>query len=177
MIDIQSNLSPKGKIRLRVCGILQNGNSIALVKHKRFFNNKHFPEEAWILPGGALEFGESIENGVKREVLEETGILCSVGKLLFIKELIFPYETQNTGCADFHSLTLGFHCLAVEGELKTGYDPEFNLSEQLILETKWLEVKDFDREPLFPPFLNHFLKEGIENGFQTMNFSFFTGAE
>lgn len=36
----------------------------------------------WNFPGGVVEKGESFEKGAEREVLEETGIRCSVEELL-----------------------------------------------------------------------------------------------
>lgn len=39
----------------------------------------------WGLPGGALEYGETSENAVIREVWEETGLQVEVEKLLFNK--------------------------------------------------------------------------------------------
>ena len=37
----------------------------------------------WSLPGGALELGETLEAGVAREILEETGLVVDVGPLVF----------------------------------------------------------------------------------------------
>ena len=42
------------------------------------------------LPGGHIEFGDTIEDTIAREMLEETGIPAKVGKLLFIRQLIVP---------------------------------------------------------------------------------------
>lgn len=39
----------------------------------------------WGLPGGSLEYGETPEDGVVREVWEETGLKISIEKLLLIK--------------------------------------------------------------------------------------------
>ncbi|MBU0530526.1 MAG: NUDIX hydrolase, partial [Nanoarchaeota archaeon] len=36
----------------------------------------------WALPGGFLRFGETLEEGTKREVLEETGLNISPGELI-----------------------------------------------------------------------------------------------
>ncbi len=40
----------------------------------------------WSLPGGALEYGETIEQCMVREVKEETGIDVQVGELLYITD-------------------------------------------------------------------------------------------
>ena len=37
--------------------------------------------DQWEAPGGVLELGESFENGVRREVLEETGLTITVERL------------------------------------------------------------------------------------------------
>ena len=54
-------------------------NRILLVKstYQRF--------HPWGLPGGSLEYGESPENAVVREVWEETSLKVEIEKLMFIK--------------------------------------------------------------------------------------------
>ncbi len=40
----------------------------------------------WCIPGGKLEAGESLVEGVKREMLEETGVEAVVGNLLYVQQ-------------------------------------------------------------------------------------------
>ena len=40
----------------------------------------------WCTPGGGLEMGESLLDGLRREMIEETGVKPEIGKLLFIQQ-------------------------------------------------------------------------------------------
>ena len=42
----------------------------------------------WSLPGGALELGETLQQGVVREVLEETGLIVVPGGIIEILDRI-----------------------------------------------------------------------------------------
>ena len=59
--------------------ILNQDNKILLVKstYQRF--------HPWGLPGGSLEYGESPEEAVKREVWEETGLNVEIKRFLIVK--------------------------------------------------------------------------------------------
>ncbi len=51
----------------------------------------HAPEEGrWALPGGHLEWGESLADAVRREVYEEVQIDIVPGPLLHVAEIIIP---------------------------------------------------------------------------------------
>ncbi|HXQ38233.1 MAG TPA: NUDIX domain-containing protein [Anaerolineales bacterium] len=59
--------------------IFDPDNKILLVKstYQRF--------HPWGLPGGSLDYGESPEDAVKREVWEETGLHVQIKRLLLVK--------------------------------------------------------------------------------------------
>lgn len=48
------------------------------------------PAEGWQLPGGGLEFDESLADCGEREVLEETGLVVKVSGVAFIREYVVP---------------------------------------------------------------------------------------
>ncbi len=49
----------------------------------------------WEIPGGALEFGETFSQGLKREIKEELDIEINVGEMLQLCDHIIPEEKQH----------------------------------------------------------------------------------
>ena len=70
---------------------------------------------SWSLPGGTLEFGETLEECVIREVREETGLDVVVDKLLYVCDRIVD---------DRHIVHISFAVKCVGGSLHVGVEPE-----------------------------------------------------
>ena len=80
----------------------------------------------WSIPGGTLELGETIVEGVARELLEETGIVVRVLDLIEVFERINPYSPPESRDASlrprFHFVILDYLCERISGEAKAGGD-------------------------------------------------------
>ena len=68
----------KYDFNIRVTGILIDDEDLLLVKQK--VSDKR----NWSLPGGKLEQGETIEQGINREMKEETGLDVEIIRLLYL---------------------------------------------------------------------------------------------
>lgn len=72
----------------------------------------------WSIPGGLLEVGESLVEGVRREVREETGLEVEVGELVELLDRINPHE----GRIQYHYVIADYLCRPLGGELRAASD-------------------------------------------------------
>lgn len=73
----------------------------------------------WSLPGGALETGESLKDGVCREVREETGLSVEPRAVCEVFERIMRDEH---GAAEYHFVLIDYICRVTGGTLQAGDD-------------------------------------------------------
>jgi ADP-ribose pyrophosphatase YjhB (NUDIX family) len=121
------------------------GFGVMLLKNGKILLGKRHedPEKAssllkgagtWTMPGGKLHFGESFEDGAKREVKEETGI-----QLRKVKVICVNNDLVETA----HFVTVGLLSEDFEGEAKAMEPDE-------ITEWKWFDLKNLPAPLYFP---------------------------
>jgi 8-oxo-dGTP diphosphatase len=76
-------------------------------------------KDQWSIPGGTLELGESIQEGVRRELLEETGIEVRVGELIEVFDRIFRDAAGNI---QYHFVIVDYLCEKLSGEAHAASD-------------------------------------------------------
>jgi 8-oxo-dGTP diphosphatase len=87
----------------------------------------------WSLPGGALELGETLEQGVVREVLEETGLTVAPAGIVEVLDRITLGEPS--GRVRYHYVLVDFLCRVAGGTLRAGSDAE---------ETRWVGQEELN---------------------------------
>jgi len=73
----------------------------------------------WSLPGGRLELGETLEAGVAREMLEETGLEIEVGPVIDVFDRILLDPEHHVR---FHYVLIDYLCRPLGGTLIAGSD-------------------------------------------------------
>ena len=96
----------------------------------------------WSVPGGVLELGEKLHDGVRREALEETGLIVEPGEVLEVVDSIFRKDGQERPL--YHYVLIDFICRRVSGAARAGSDVD---------DVRWVSEDDL-------PALH--LKESIE---------------
>jgi len=80
----------------------------------------------WSIPGGMLELGETLEEGVARELLEETGLTVRVIELIEVFDRIYVESTaganENKKGPRFHYVIVDYLCERVGGNAVAGSD-------------------------------------------------------
>lgn len=86
----------------------------------------------WSLPGGGLETGERLEEGLVREVREETGLEVNILGLAGVYDRIMP---DANGRAQFHYVLIDYVCSVAGGSLRAGGDAA---------EVRWIDEGELD---------------------------------
>lgn len=73
----------------------------------------------WSLPGGAVEVGEKLESAIRREVLEETGLVVGIERMFEIFERILR---DPEGRPEYHYVLIDYVCGVSDGLLAPGDD-------------------------------------------------------
>ena len=97
-------------------------------------NSELHGEGTWTMPGGKLEFGESFEDGAKREVYEETGLQLNGVKIICV-------NNDKNGYA--HFITIGLFSDKFSGELQVMEPDE-------IVEWQWFGLDNLPVAFYFP---------------------------
>ncbi|WP_159432414.1 NUDIX domain-containing protein [Caldanaerobius fijiensis] len=100
-------------INVSVRGIIQDGENRVLLVRRRD-NGK------WVMPAGSLEINESVLDGLKREIKEETGIEVEEAELIAIYS--DPKYSYVSWGFEYQMLALVFHVTKWSGILKEQTD-------------------------------------------------------
>jgi len=105
------------EILIAVGAVIENERGqILLVKHVP--ERGGFWQGKWICPGGGLHFGESIEEGIKREVREETELEVQ------LIDPLPPFERivkEGDGCS-LHVIYIDYRAKLIGGTFRPGDD-------------------------------------------------------
>ncbi|MFD1134436.1 NUDIX hydrolase [Paenibacillus urinalis] len=139
------------KFNFRVAGIAVHQNRILL--------HTTLNDDFWNLPGGRVEFNESTDQAIRREMEEELGIKVQIKELLSVNEDFFEYDGKP-----FHEI--GFYYLInfPEGHEITEIQDQFiGIEEGGKLIFQWFDIDQLEQLHVYPQNLKSQLLKLKEN--------------
>lgn len=118
-------LNEEKKFAIRCRAVIMHEGNILGVK------NNH-GGDYYSLPGGHMEWGENIEDAMKREIFEEFGVMPQVGRLLYVNN--FTETDTKQSIEFFFEITNTQDYLDIE-KLKGTHSYELS-------EIRWLNIHD-----------------------------------
>ena len=112
---------------MAVGAIIRHQDRIVLIRR-----DKEPSKGRWTFPGGAVELGESLEDAVRREVLEETGLHVELGEVATVIDRVVRDET---GRVRYHYIIVDYYARPVAGVLQPGSD---------VSDARWTGLEDLD---------------------------------
>ena len=115
---------------IRYQGAIIRNDHILLIKHHKHASRNDY----WVIPGGGREDGETEEECVKREMMEETHLNVTVKRLLLDE----PGHPD-----DVYQRLKTYLCIPMAGEAHPGQEPAFEAAEHYaITEVGWFDLRD-----------------------------------
>nr|WP_106780627.1 NUDIX domain-containing protein [Lysinibacillus timonensis] len=114
----------RGKVWLGVAGVVINSAGEWLVVNKKYSGLKG----VWSLPAGFVQFGETADEAVVREIKEETGIDCQVSGLIGFRTGVIRHDISDNMAIFFCELN--------------DENQEITIQEEELAEAKWLTVDE-----------------------------------
>ena len=122
------------EIRLSASGIIFQHDKVLLVRYK---DQK---TDFLVGPGGGVFPEEDLYSGLKREVLEETGLLVNPGRMLLVEDLL---------ASKYRVIKIWFLCTIVGGEITETEEARI----EGIVDVNWYTRSQLENEIVYPEIL------------------------
>ena len=142
----------EAKVRLSIKALIIKDENLLCIKHIK--NNEVY----YGLPGGGQNFGETVEEAIKRECLEEAGLEVNPLQVAFVRDYIGKHHQFAKDSSDHHQVEIVFYCEALS-EPKASLRSEMDTHQ---VDIEWLPLKALSELNIFPSIyrtkINEFLK-------------------
>jgi len=137
---------------LTVDAVLFDDDALPVQDRKVLLVKRKYPPHGWAFPGGHVDVGETLENAVMRELLEETNLTAQTADVNLLLTASKPDRDPR-----FHAVSLIYRIVAFTGEPQAG-DDAAELGWFSWAEIEKMEIA-FDHRSILD-----FIREGLKIG-------------
>jgi 8-oxo-dGTP diphosphatase len=132
-------------VRIRAAALIWRDGEVLLVRHEKGGHSY------WLVPGGGVDTGETLVDAATRELLEETGYVVDVGRLVLLCEAIDPKPGGR------HIVNVVFAATVRGGTLAVGVD-------KALRDARWQPLDALATFAMYPPIGPQLLEICREDG-------------
>lgn len=134
-------------------GLFNHRVAAVIVHNNKLLTQKNVQTNEYYLPGGRINYGESSEDAVIREMQEELGITVNDYRTLWINECFFVDSGTR-----FHEVGI-YYLVNLENTNFNHYESIFEIIEGSRVNTyEWLDIDCLDSKALYPLFIKTEIK-------------------
>lgn len=134
-------------------GLFNHRVAAVIVHNNKLLAQKNVKTNEYYLPGGRINYGESSEEAIIREMQEELGVDITDYRTLWINECFFVDSGTR-----FHEVGIYYLVNLKNTEFKH-YELVFELTEENRVNTyEWLDIESIDSKDLYPLFVKTEIK-------------------
>lgn len=133
--------------RPSVYGVLTRGEQVLL----------HGYMDGYDFPGGGINKGETLVDGLRREFHEETGVTVDVGSLLHATQDFFIHPASQKA---YHTVLLYYACSNPQGDISTEHFDEHE--KAVAREAEWVDIAKLPDLRFFNPLSKETIREIAE---------------
>ena len=121
------------RFNIRVYGILINDKNQVLISDE-LYHGQRFSK----FPGGGLELGEGLWDGLKREFMEEFDLSIDSGNLLYVTEEVIPSAFDLSQVIGVY-----YQVFTSEELIFSVKEQAFDFDEDATQALRWIDLEDF----------------------------------
>lgn len=141
------------KKRIRVSALILKEGKVLMVKN--VINRR----VVWFLPGGSVDWGETLKQALVREIIEELDVEADIKNMVAVIDSISPQK-------DFHSIDIIF-LTTFKGKLKADGEcgDENEITDNIYgIDKQWIEISKIKENEVYPKkFLTKHLPKVFNN--------------
>ena len=135
---------------------IRNSAKAIIIQRKMVLLTKNQDTDGYfyLFPGGGQEHGETIQQALIRECMEEVGQQVEIGELLHVREYIGKNHKHASADFDVHQVEYYFISKIVN-EIKSNIEPSNPDSHQVGIE--WIAINDLPEYRVYPKTLRKYI--------------------